>query len=66
MFSARCPCLLTNLRLYRRMRRYEVSSIARVLNVSSVEQIPRKRQTERDGFSCVEDRINKVNADVCL
>ena len=51
MFSVRCPCLLTNLRLYRRMRRYEVSSIARVLNVSSVEQIPRKRSARLKGMA---------------
>ena len=51
MFSARCPCLVTKLRLYPCMRRYEVSSIARVLDVSSVDQIPGKRSARLKGMA---------------
>ena len=32
MFSVRCPCLLTKLRLYRRMRRYEVGVVGEWLS----------------------------------
>ena len=49
-------------------KRYVVSSVVRILNVSSVEQIRRRRSARLKGmaFLCVEDdKKNKVNAGVC-
>ena len=69
MSGARCICLVTKLRLYPHLRRYEVSSVARVLKVSSIEQIRRKRSARLEvmAFSSSEDdKMNKVNVDVCL
>ena len=57
MSAARCICLVTKSRLLPRFRRYVVSSVVRILNVSSVEQIRRRRSARLKGmaFLCVED-----------
>ena len=53
MSAARCICLVTKLRLKPRFRRYVVSSVVRILNVSSVEQICRRRSARLKGMAFV-------------